>query len=238
MMKSISYKCGCIMEFLVHFGKHFVSSFFDIMFFPPYLRNCLILYQGILFYGSSNFSRQEQPMQILVSMPCKPRFYFLPGPWLQYLLSILHSFCSPIRRLLASCLGPEHRSIMLPVFSGKDNLLPSGEEADRLFKALKNCRVRYFKDNGHTLLLVQSITLNSSPVIPISLSDYTYMYVCKRQCISSAIIFVPAQEDGVNLLTVIKGANMYRRGRQRDSVTDYLPPTLSEFRQTFDVDHR
>jgi hypothetical protein len=124
-------------------------------------------------------------MQILVSMQCKPRFYFLPGPWLQYLLSILHSFCSPIRRLLAStCLGPEHRSIMLPVFSGKDNLLPSGEEADRLFKALKNCRVRYFKDNGHTLLLVQS-----SPVIPISLSDYTYMYVCKRQCISSAIIF-------------------------------------------------
>ncbi|XP_020405818.1 acyltransferase-like protein At1g54570, chloroplastic isoform X1 [Zea mays] len=127
---------------------------------------------------------------------------------------------------------------VLLLASGKDNLLPSGEEADRLFKALKNCRVRYFKDNGHTLLLVQSITLNSSPVIPISLSDYTYMYVCKRQCISSAIIFVPAQEDGVNLLTVIKGANMYRRGRQRDSVTDYLPPTLSEFRQTFDVDHR
>lgn len=87
---------------------------------------------------------------------------------------------------------------VLLLASGKDNLLPSGEEADRLFKALKNCRVRYFKDNGHTLLL----------------------------------------EDGVNLLSVIKGANMYRRGRQRDSVTDYLPPTLSEFRQTFDVDHR
>ena len=46
-----------------------------------------------------------------------------------------------------------------------------------------------------------------------------------------------AQEDGVNLLSVIKGANMYRRGRQRDFVTDYLPPTLSEFKQTFDVDH-
>lgn len=65
----------------------------------------------------------------------------------------------------------------IPIFSGKDNLLPSGEEADRLFKALKNCRVRYFKDNGHTLLLVQSITLNSSSVIRISLSDYTY--ICK-----------------------------------------------------------
>ncbi|XP_020186677.1 phytyl ester synthase 1, chloroplastic [Aegilops tauschii subsp. strangulata] len=82
--------------------------------------------------------------------------------------------------------------------SGKDNLLPSGEEADRLFKGLKNCRVRYFKENGHTLLL----------------------------------------EDGVNLLSVIKGANMYRRGRQRDFVTDYLPPTLSEFKKTFDEDHK
>lgn len=87
---------------------------------------------------------------------------------------------------------------VLLLASGNDNLLPSGDEADRLFKALKNCRVRYFKDNGHTLLL----------------------------------------EDGVNLLTVIKGVKMYRRGRQRDFVTDYLPPTLSEFKQTFDVDHK
>ncbi|KAJ1283785.1 hypothetical protein BS78_03G153200 [Paspalum vaginatum] len=87
---------------------------------------------------------------------------------------------------------------VLLLASGNDNLLPSGDEADRLFKALKNCRVRYFKDNGHTLLL----------------------------------------EDGVNLLSVIKGVNMYRRGRQRDFVTNYLPPTLSEFKQTFDVDHK
>ncbi|KAF8660565.1 hypothetical protein HU200_057588 [Digitaria exilis] len=87
---------------------------------------------------------------------------------------------------------------VLLLASGNDNLLPSGDEADRLFKALKNCRVRYFKDNGHTLLL----------------------------------------EDGINLLSVIKGVNMYRRGRQKDFVTDYLPPTLSEFKKTFDEDHR
>uniref|UniRef100_A0A0D3ENR0 Serine aminopeptidase S33 domain-containing protein n=1 Tax=Oryza barthii TaxID=65489 RepID=A0A0D3ENR0_9ORYZ len=87
---------------------------------------------------------------------------------------------------------------VLLLASGNDNLLPSGEEADRLFKSLKNCRVRYFKDNGHTLLL----------------------------------------EDGVNLLSVIKGVNMYRRGRQRDPVTDYIPPTLSEFKKTFDEDHK
>ncbi|KAK3164363.1 hypothetical protein QOZ80_1AG0016610 [Eleusine coracana subsp. coracana] len=87
---------------------------------------------------------------------------------------------------------------VLLLASGNDNLLPSGEEADRLFKTLKNCRVRYFKDNGHTLLL----------------------------------------EDGINLLSVIKGVNMYRHGRQRDFVTDYLPPSLSEFKKTFDEDHK
>ncbi|XP_062210624.1 phytyl ester synthase 1, chloroplastic-like isoform X2 [Phragmites australis] len=87
---------------------------------------------------------------------------------------------------------------VLLLASGNDNLLPSGDEADRLFKTLKNCRVRYFKDNGHTLLL----------------------------------------EDGINLLSIIKGANMYRRGRQRDFVTDYLPPTISEFKKTFDEDHK
>ncbi|KAJ6848644.1 acyltransferase-like protein, chloroplastic isoform X2 [Iris pallida] len=87
---------------------------------------------------------------------------------------------------------------VLVLASGKDNMLPSGSEADRLRKSLKNCSVRYFKDNGHTLLL----------------------------------------EDGLNLLSVIKGASMYRRSNQHDFVTDYLPPTKSEFRQEFDRDSR
>jgi hypothetical protein len=75
----------------------------------------------------------------------------------------------------------------------------------------------------------------------LSLSRYLIIHICmyaKGSVFLQLSFFVPAQEDGVNLLSVIKGANMYRRGRQRDSVTDYLPPTLSEFRQTFDVDHR
>ncbi|KAJ6835274.1 putative acyltransferase-like protein, chloroplastic [Iris pallida] len=87
---------------------------------------------------------------------------------------------------------------VLMLASGKDNLLPSGNEADRLRKSLKNCRVRYFKDNGHTLLL----------------------------------------EDGLNLLSVIKATTTYRRSNQHDFVTDYLPPTKSEFRQVFDRDNR
>uniref|UniRef100_R7W7I5 Acyltransferase-like protein n=1 Tax=Aegilops tauschii TaxID=37682 RepID=R7W7I5_AEGTA len=106
--------------------------------------------------------------------------------------------------------------------SGKDNLLPSGEEADRLFKGLKNCRVRYFKENGHTLLLVHS----------------QFIKAFRSQSGVFISIFMPTTEDGVNLLSVIKGANMYRRGRQRDFVTDYLPPTLSEFKKTFDEDHK
>lgn len=39
--------------------------------------------------------------------------------------------------------------------SGKDNMLPSGNEAKRLLKSLRNCKIRNFKDNGHTILLVR-----------------------------------------------------------------------------------
>ncbi|XXG84148.1 hypothetical protein AAC387_Pa10g1731 [Persea americana] len=82
---------------------------------------------------------------------------------------------------------------VLILASGKDNLLPSMEEAKHLRNSLQNCRVRYFRDNGHTLLL----------------------------------------EDGVRLLTVIKGTSMYRRSRKYDYVLDYLPPTRTEFEEFF-----
>ena len=39
-------------------------------------------------------------------------------------------------------------------FSGKDKILPSRDEAERLKNSLQDCVVRYFKDSGHTLLLV------------------------------------------------------------------------------------
>jgi hypothetical protein len=38
--------------------------------------------------------------------------------------------------------------------SGKDLILPSRDEAKRLKKVLKRCTIRYYKDAGHTLLLV------------------------------------------------------------------------------------
>ncbi|KAF8017906.1 hypothetical protein BT93_H2964 [Corymbia citriodora subsp. variegata] len=82
---------------------------------------------------------------------------------------------------------------VLLLASGKDNMLPSHDEAQRLTNSLKNCRVRYFKDNGHTLLL----------------------------------------EDGISLLTIIKGTHTYRRTRRHDYVLDFLPPSMSEYKLAF-----
>ena len=39
--------------------------------------------------------------------------------------------------------------------SGKDNILPSKDEGQRLMNSLQDCVVRHFKDSGHNLLLVR-----------------------------------------------------------------------------------
>lgn len=78
---------------------------------------------------------------------------------------------------------------VLVLVSGKDGMLPSEDEAKRLQSTLKNCIVRTFKENGHTLLL----------------------------------------EDGINLLSVIRGTCKYRRSRRLDYVKDFVPPSQSEY---------
>ncbi|KAJ6918397.1 acyltransferase-like protein [Populus alba x Populus x berolinensis] len=83
---------------------------------------------------------------------------------------------------------------VLVLSSGKDQMLPSGDESQRLKSSLKNCTVRHFKENGHTILL----------------------------------------EDGVNLLTIIKGTSKYRRSRRLDYVSNYVPPSMSEFERGFE----
>nr|TKS07942.1 hypothetical protein D5086_0000105920 [Populus alba] len=82
------------------------------------------------------------------------------------------------------------KSQTLVLSSGRDQLLPSEEEGQRLYVALPKCEIRKFNDSGHFLFL----------------------------------------EDGVDLVTVIKGASFYRRGKCRDYVFDYIPPTPSEFK--------
>ncbi|KAJ9541340.1 hypothetical protein OSB04_027846 [Centaurea solstitialis] len=84
---------------------------------------------------------------------------------------------------------------VLLLASGKDNMLPSKDEAQRLSRTLQNCKICYYKDNGHTILL----------------------------------------EDGLNLLTVIKGTCKYRRTWKYDYIKDYLPPSMTEFRNGFET---
>jgi len=45
------------------------------------------------------------------------------------------------------------------------------------------------------------------------------------------------QEDGFDLVTIIKGVGFYRRGKVLDYVSDYLPPTPAEYKK-LDESHR
>lgn len=42
------------------------------------------------------------------------------------------------------------------------------------------------------------------------------------------------QEDGVDLVTTIKGAGYYRRGRIVDYVSDFIPPTTIEVNKVYE----
>ncbi|GMY21173.1 phytyl ester synthase 1, chloroplastic-like isoform X1 [Fagus crenata] len=83
---------------------------------------------------------------------------------------------------------------VLVLSSGKDNILPSKDEGQRLMNSLQDCVVRHFKDSGHNLLL----------------------------------------EDGIGLLTVIKGTGKYRHSRRLDYTSDFLPPSTTELKYAID----
>lgn len=48
---------------------------------------------------------------------------------------------------------------------------------------------------------------------------------------SSIDLFVSCQEDGVDLVTIIKRAYYYRRGKSLDYISDYILPTPFEFKE-------
>ncbi|CAL0302253.1 unnamed protein product [Lupinus luteus] len=83
---------------------------------------------------------------------------------------------------------------VLVLASGEDSMLPSANEAQRLGGLLQNCKVRKFRNRGHTLLL----------------------------------------EDGIGLLTIIRGTCMYRRSKRLDLIKDFIPPSMREFRYAMD----
>ncbi|XP_061348422.1 phytyl ester synthase 1, chloroplastic [Gastrolobium bilobum] len=123
-------------------------------------------------------------------LPCLPELAnVIPRDTLLWKLKLIKSAAAYANSRLHAV-----KAEVLVLASGKDYMLPSVNEAQRLAGSLQNCKVRNFKDNGHTLLL----------------------------------------EDGIGLLTIIKGTCMYRNSRGHDLVRDFIPPSLTEFRYAMD----
>ncbi|KAH1195983.1 Acyltransferase-like protein, chloroplastic [Glycine max] len=123
-------------------------------------------------------------------LPCLPELAdIIPRDTLLWKLKLLKSAAAYANSRIHAV-----EAEVLVLASGKDNMLPSTNEAQRLVGLLQNCKVRVFKDSGHTLLL----------------------------------------EDGIGLLTIIKGTCMYRRSRRHDLVRDFIPPSMTEFRYAMD----
>ncbi|KAJ0053590.1 hypothetical protein Pint_03058 [Pistacia integerrima] len=104
--------------------------------------------------------------------------------------------------------------------SGRDQLLPSQEEGQRLRRALPKCQTHSFDDNGHFLFLVGR-SPSHLPSFPIVFVSETYLK--DRE-----------EENRVDLVTIIKSASYYRRGRNVDYVSDYMPPTITEFNKIYE----
>ncbi|KAL9691973.1 hypothetical protein QQ045_012401 [Rhodiola kirilowii] len=112
----------------------------------------------------------------------------LPAETLSWKLKMLKSASSYANSRLHAV-----RSQTLILSSGKDQLQPSQDEAERLCRSLSNCDSRRFDESGHFLFL----------------------------------------EDSFELLSVIKGAALYRSGRVHNFVSDYVPPTPFEFQNIY-----
>ncbi|ESR60234.1 AB hydrolase-1 domain-containing protein [Citrus sinensis] len=108
----------------------------------------------------------------------------LPNETLLWKLELLKSASAYANARLHSV-----KAQTLILYSGKDQMMPSEEEGQRLSRELPNCQTRRFDDNGHFLLL----------------------------------------EEGVDLVTIIKGAGYYRRGKCINYVSDFIPLTTTEF---------
>ncbi|RDX99327.1 Acyltransferase-like protein, chloroplastic, partial [Mucuna pruriens] len=123
-------------------------------------------------------------------LPCLPDLAnIIPRDTLLWKLKLLKSAAAYANSRLHAV-----KAEVLVLASGKDNMLPSINEAQRLAGLLQKCKVRSFKDSGHTLLL----------------------------------------EDGIGLLTIIKGTCMYRHSSRHDLVRDFIPPSMTEFRYAMD----
>ncbi|KAE8665697.1 Esterase/lipase/thioesterase family protein isoform 2 [Hibiscus syriacus] len=127
---------------------------------------------------SQNFATMSTYLPVLADI--------LPRETLRWKLNLLKSGSDSANSFLHAV-----KAQILLLCSGRDQLLPSQEECQRLQKALPDCEIRKFEESGHFLFM----------------------------------------EDNVDLVTNIKAAAFYRRGKQFECVSDYVPPTPWEFKK-------
>ncbi|CAN1126701.1 Phytyl ester synthase 1, chloroplastic [Linum perenne] len=85
---------------------------------------------------------------------------------------------------------------------------------------------------GHLMTMAISFSwclLSLSPLLSVFGRKFTFSNFHMYNT-----IFVLMQEDGPALVTTIKGSMFYRRGRNRDHISDYIPPTPLEFKKIVD----
>lgn len=71
------------------------------------------------------------------------------------------------------------------------------------------------------VLKVKIKPLDTSILLFLFLKELEFMCCCDHV----------RQEDGVDLVTIIKGASYYRRGKSLDYISDFMPPTATEFNE-------
>ncbi|KAJ7976278.1 Acyltransferase-like protein, chloroplastic [Quillaja saponaria] len=127
---------------------------------------------------SQNLSTMTSYLSILADM--------LPRETLLWKLQLIQQASAYVNSRLHDV-----NSEILLLSSGKDQLLHSQQEGERLRQVLPKCLLRHFDECGHFLFL----------------------------------------ESGIDLVTIIKATSHYRRAKYHDYISDYMLPTLDEFKK-------
>ncbi|KAL8142760.1 hypothetical protein V2J09_015792 [Rumex salicifolius] len=122
----------------------------------------------------------------------------LPKETLLWKLQMMKSASSYANSRLHVC-----QAQTLVIASGRDQLLPSVKEAERIFKSLPKHEIRIYSDSGK-------------------------MPRCEIRIFNDANHFL-FMDPNIDLASIIKGTCFYRHSKYYDYVHDYIPPTQSEF---------
>ncbi|KAK7849953.1 acyltransferase-like protein [Quercus suber] len=121
-----------------------------------------------------------------------------------------------LKGCLAASLGCYH------IFLGKDNMLPSRDEANDL-------RTHY-----KIVLFVTSRTMAYPFIGTNSKQKLEILKIERTLNIEDQANQKTYHEDGIGLMTVIKGTSKFRRSRRHSYASDFLPPSMTELNYACD----